>query len=470
MNNSDVNNNKNNVVNFDKIRKVHFIGIGGISMSSLAEILLSRGFEISGSDSVPSELTGHLEALGAKISYVQQAENITDDIDLTVYTAAIKEDDSELMASRSKNIPTIPRAELVGLIMKSYKHAIGVSGTHGKTSTTSMISHILLADEADPTIMVGGILNSINGNLRIGQSDTMITEACEYTNSFLSFFPTIAVILNVCEDHMDFFKDIDDIRHSFKRYADLVPENGTVVIGSDIDNISYFTDDLKCNVLTFGTKESGADITADNITYDDFARGSFDLIKDGEPVIHIDLKVTGLHNILKALAAAATAFSLGISAASIKSGLESFCGTVRRFETKGEINGVTIIDDYAHHPDEIKATLSTARNYPHEKLWCVFQPHTYTRTKAFFHEFAETLALADAVVFAEIYAAREKNTIGISSADLCEEMKKMGKEVYYFPTFEEIEKFLLENCKKGDLLITMGAGNVVNIGEDLLKM
>ena len=439
-------------------------------MSGLAEILLSKGFAVSGSDTTKSDLTVHLEASGAEISYVQQASNITDDIDLTVYTAAIKDTDPELMASREKNIPTIPRAELVGLIMKSYRHAIGVSGTHGKTSTTSMISHILLADDADPTIMVGGILNSIGGNLRIGHSHTMITEACEYTNSFLSFFPTTAVILNVCEDHMDFFKDIDDIRNSFKKFAELVPADGNVVIGSDIDNISYFTNGLKCNVVTFGSKESGADVTAENISYDELARASFDLVKNGDMLTHIDLQVTGHHNILNALAAAATALSMGISVASVKKGLESFSGTVRRFEKKGDLNGITIIDDYAHHPDEIRATLSTAKHYPHKDLWCVFQPHTYTRTKAFFHDFAEALSLADKVVFADIYAAREKNTIGISSADLCEEMKKMGKEAYYFPSFEEIEKFLLKNCKKGDLLITMGAGNVVNIGEDLLKM
>lgn len=456
-------------IDFDKIRKVHFIGIGGISMSSLAEILLSKGISISGSDTNVSDLTKHLESLGATINYVQQASNITDDIDLTVYTAAIDINDPELRASIEKNIPTIPRATLLGLIMKSYRHAIGISGTHGKTSTTSMMSHILLAAETDPTIMVGGILNSINGNLRIGKSETMITEACEYTNSFLSFFPTVAVILNVAEDHMDFFKDIDDIRLSFKKYANLVPSHGTVVIGSDIDNISYFTSDLNCNVITFGSEESGAEVTATNITYDEFANGSFDLVRNGQVLTHIDMKVTGLHNIHNALAAAATAMALDLPISAIKEGLESFLGTVRRFEKKGELNGFTIVDDYAHHPDEIKTTLETAQNYPHNKLWCVFQPHTYTRTKAFFNEFVETLSLADAVVFADIYAAREINTIGISSKDLCDEMIKSGKEAYYFPSFEEIEKFLLKNCKKGDLLITMGAGNVVNIGDNLLK-
>ena len=417
MNSKEILNNDNVSIDFDKIRKVHFIGIGGISMSSLAEILLSKGMSISGSDTNMSDLTKHLESLGADITYVQQASNITDDIDLTVYTAAIDINDPELQASLSKNIPTISRASLLGLIMKSYRNAIGISGTHGKTSTTSMMSHILLAAETDPTIMVGGILNSINGNLRIGHSETMITEACEYTNSFLSFFPTVAVILNVAEDHMDFFKDIDDIRLSFKKYANLVPSHGTVVIGSNIDNISYFTSDLDCNVITFGSEESGADVTATNITYDEFANGSFDLVKNGQVLTHIDMKVTGLHNIHNALAAAATAIALDLPVKAIKDGLESFLGTVRRFEKKGELNGFTIIDDYAHHPDEIKTTLMTAKNYPHNKLWCVFQPHTYTRTKAFFDEFVETLSLANAVVFADIYAAREINTIGISSKD-----------------------------------------------------
>ena len=457
-------------IDFNKIRKIHFIGIGGISMSGLAEILLSKGYTISGSDTTPSELTHKLEAAGVKISYTQEAANITNDIDLTVYTAAISDDDSELVASRNMNIPTIPRAELLGLIMKQYKHAIGVSGTHGKTSTTSMISQILLEAESDPTILVGGMMSAIGGNLRIGKSDTMITEACEYTNSFLSFCPTIAVILNISEDHMDFFKDLDDIRHSFKRFAALVPDNGTVVLNKDIDNLSYFTDDLSCNVMTFSPTDSQADVSATNITYNNMACGSFDLVINGNVATHINLKVIGLHNISNALAAAATAISIGIPVDIIKKGLEAFIGTARRFEYKGELDGITIIDDYAHHPDEITATLSTAVNYPHEKLWCVFQPHTYTRTKAFFDGFVESLSLADAVVLADIYAAREQNTVGVTSEHLYEAIRKTGKEAYYFPSFEEIEKFLLKNCKKGDLLITMGAGNIVNIGNDLLKM
>ena len=456
-------------INFDNVNKVHFIGIGGISMSGLAEILLSKGYSVSGSDTTPSELTKRLENSGAIISYVQEASNITDDIDLTVYTAAIRDDDDELMASKAKGIPTIPRAELVGLIMKQYRYAIGVSGTHGKTSTTSMISQILLEANADPTILVGGMMSSIGGNLRIGKSDTMITEACEYTNSFLSFCPTTAVILNVCEDHMDFFKDLDDIRNSFRRFAALVPADGTVVINKDIENVSYFTEGMDCNVITFSAEDNSAYVTAKNINYDQMARGSFDLYVGGEYIHSINLKVTGIHNIYNALAAVAASIPMNISMDYIKKGLETFTGTARRFEYKGELNGVTIIDDYAHHPDEITTTLNTAANYPHKKLWCVFQPHTYTRTKAFFNEFVTSLSLADAVVLADIYAAREVNTIGISSEDIHNELQKLGKESYYFPSFEEIEKFLLKNTQKGDLLITMGAGNVVNIGEDLLK-
>jgi UDP-N-acetylmuramate--alanine ligase len=267
---------------------------------------------------------------------------------------------------------------------------------------------------------------------------------------------------------MDFFKDLDDIRHSFKRFAALVPDNGTVVLNKDIDNLSYFTEDLSCNVKTFSPTDSQADVSATNITYNNMACGSFDLVINGNVATHINLKVIGLHNISNALAAAATAISIGIPVDIIKKGLEAFIGTARRFEYKGELDGITIIDDYAHHPDEITATLSTAVNYPHEKLWCVFQPHTYTRTKAFLPEFAKALSLADHVVLADIYAAREKNTIGISSLDLLELIKKEGTPCDYFPSFDEIENFLLENCTQGDLLITMGAGDIVKVGESLL--
>lgn len=456
-------------INLNNINNVHFIGIGGISMSGLAEILLSKGKKVSGSDSNESNITNHLVSIGATLFYGHDAENITTDMELVVYTAAIKEDNPEYQKAKVLNIPLIPRAELVGLIMKQYQTAIGVAGTHGKTTTTSMISHVLMEAETDPTIMVGGILDSIGGNIRIGNSGTFITEACEYTNSFLSFYPTIGIILNVAEDHMDFFKDIDEIRRSFKAYADLIPENGTLIINSDIDDISFFTKDLACKCISFGLDNEKSDISATNISFDEFARGRYDLIVNGEIKTHIELSVTGMHNVCNSLSAIACGIAMGLPLDAIKEGLRKCVGSERRFQYKGKFNGVTVIDDYAHHPDEIEATLNTAKNYPHNRTWCVFQPHTYTRTHAFLKDFARTLSLADKVVLADIYAAREKNTLGISSMDLLNELKSLGCDCCYFKTFEEIEKYLQENCIHGDLLITMGAGNIVNVGENLLK-
>lgn len=456
------------ILNFNEPCKLHFTGIGGISMSALAEIMLSRHFTVTGSDNQNSQITAHLESLGAKIFYGQRSENVSPDTDVLIYTAAVKNDNPELVAAREYGIPTLTRAEFLGQMMKNYDVAIGVSGTHGKTTTTSMISQILLQANTDPTILVGGIMPAIKGNTRVGHSGTMITEACEYTNSFLSFAPTVGIILNVAADHLDFFKDLDDIRHSFRRYAELLPANGALIINGDIDNLEYFTKDLDCKVITVGSEESGSMYTAKNIRFDEFAHGSYDLYVEGEFKHRVTLKVTGMHNIYNSLAAIATAHFLNIDKEDILNGLEAYGGTDRRFQFKGKLGDITIIDDYAHHPDEITATLKTAEHYPHKKLWVVFQPHTYTRTKALLPEFAKSLSEADAVVLADIYAAREKNTLGISSKNLADEIEKIGTEVHYFPTFDEIENFLLENCNDNDLLITMGAGDVYKIGEKLL--
>ncbi len=455
-------------INFDNKQHVHFTGIGGISMSGLAEILLSRGFTVSGSDSSESKLTRRLVKHGAKISYQQVASNITSDVDVVVYTAAVKEDNPELVSARAKNIPTLTRAEFLGQIMKNFNTAIGVSGTHGKTTTTSMISQILIQNNSDPTILVGGIMKSIGGNIHIGKSDLMITEACEYTNSFLSFFPTMEVVLNICEDHMDFFKDIDDIRNSFKKYTELLPEDGTLIINGAIDDLDFFTRDLKCNVATFGFDASYTYSIA-NIEYNNFACSKFDILYKGEKIGRVHLKVPGEHNALNAIAAIAACRELGISMDTIKAGLTIYTGTDRRFQYKGVFNKTSVIDDYAHHPDEIRATLTTAKDYPHNHTWCVFQPHTYTRTKAFLHDFATSLSLADHVILAPIYAARETDTLGISSLTLLEELKALNVDAYYFETFEEIEEFIKNNVINDDLLITMGAGDIVLVGEHLVS-
>lgn len=456
-------------INFNHPIHVHFIGIGGISMSGLAQILLDAGFDISGSDAKKSPLTQHLAALGAKIRYPQMASNIEDNIDLVVYTAAIAQDNPEFAAAVEKDIPLMTRADLLGQIMKNYKTAIAVSGTHGKTTTTSMISEVLLSADTDPTLSIGGILKSIGGNIRVGKSDYFVTEACEYTNSFLSFFPNISIILNIEEDHMDFFQDIEDIRHSFRRFAELLPDDGCLIINRQIDHVEQLTEGLRCRVITFGTA-ADADYSYVGARYDALGRASYTLMKKGENCGTVNLGVVGEHNILNSLSVIALTDLLGIDYKTVRDALSSFSGTDRRFELKGEMCGIKILDDYAHHPTEITATLKAAANYPHKNLWCVFQPHTYTRTKAFLHDFASALTLADKIVLTDIYAAREKNTIGISSKDLLRELQKLGKECYYFPSFDEIENFLLKNCINGDLLITMGAGDVVKIGENLLGM
>ena len=455
-------------IDFQKPIHIHFIGIGGISMSGLAEILLEEGFTVSGSDSKESPLTKKLEQLGATIFYGQKASNIIDGIDCVVYTAAIHRENAELIEAVAKKIPMLTRAELLGQLMKNYKTPIAVSGTHGKTTTTSMLSHILLAGEKDPTISVGGILQAIGGNIRVGHSDTFITEACEYTNSFLNFFPKIGIILNIEEDHLDFFKDLEDIRHSFHQFAALIPADGTLIINSDIKNYKEICEGLDCRIVTCGSSIS-SDYSSENVRFDEKGLASFDLIKHGETVCRIQLSVPGYHNVSNALTCIASAELLEIPMETIIQGLLAFTGTDRRFEYKGMMNGVTIIDDYAHHPTEILATLKAAKNYPHKELWCVFQPHTYTRTKAFFHEFAEVLSHTDHLVLADIFAARETDTLGVSSKDLAAEVARLGTDAHYFGCFEEIEMFLKEHCASGDLLITMGAGDVVNIGEDLLK-
>lgn len=455
-------------IDFKKPVHVHFIGIGGISMSGLAEILLKEGFRVSGSDSRESELTKLLTASGASVFYGQRAENIQEGTDLVVYTAAIHPDNPEFAAAKAAGIPMLTRAELLGQLMRNYQTSIAVAGTHGKTTTTSMLSMILMEAQKDPTISVGGILPEIGGNIRVGGSETFLTEACEYTNSFLSFFPTMGVILNIEEDHLDFFKDLADIRRSFHRFAGLLPADGTLILNGEIERPEEITQNLKAKVVTYGLK-GDFDYTASGITYDDKGCASFLLCRGKETIGPVTLCVPGIHNVSNALAALAAALELGIGFDTAAAGLSSFHGTDRRFQYKGQVNGFTIIDDYAHHPTEITATIKAAQNYPHRELWVVFQSHTYSRTKAFLPQFAEALCKADHVVLADIYAARETDTLGISAQTLQAEIQKTGTDCHYFPSFGEIEDFLLKCCVPGDLVITMGAGDILKVGEELLE-
>ncbi len=455
-------------IDFNNPIHVHFIGIGGISMSGLAELLLSEGFTVSGSDAKQTALTDDLSSKGADIQIGQCAEHITDHIDLVVYTAAIHSDNPELAKAALLGIPLLTRAELLGQIMKSYETPIAISGTHGKTTTTSMISEMLLKSNADPTLSIGGILKDIHGNFRIGHSGCFVTEACEYTNSFLSFFPKISVILNIEADHLDFFQDLDDIRNSFHRFAMLLPKDGTLIINAQIPDYQEITRDLKCHIITFG-KDDRCDYFPTDISFDDHAHCSYTLNRKENHPLRVKLNVPGEHNVSNSMAAFAIADLLSLPMDTCLQALAEFSGTDRRFEYKGTLNGITIIDDYAHHPTEITATLQAAIKYPHKTTWCIFQPHTYSRTKAFLKEFAAALSLADKVILSDIYAARETDTLGISSETLLREIVKLGGDCYYFPSFEEIQNFVLKNCISGDLLITMGAGDVVKIGENLLK-
>ncbi len=453
-------------IDFEHPCKIYFIGIGGISMSGLAEILLDKGFQVSGSDWHTSAITKALEGKGIIVKYGESKDHITADIDCAVLTSAVHEENLEFQEIRSRGIPYMSRAELLGQIMKNYELPIAISGTHGKTTTTSMVSEILLQQDTDPTLSVGGILKSIGGNIRIGHSDYFVTEACEYTNSFLSFFPKISLILNIDADHLDFFKDLADIRNSFKRFAQLLPADGTLIINGDIDNYQEITDGLACKVVTFGHDDS-CDYCLKEITYNEMGLPAYTL-RTKDNTYSLKLQVPGEHNVMNSIAAYIVADLLALDHDKTVDALYNFHGTNRRFEYKGSIGGVTIIDDYAHHPTAITTTLNAAQIYPHETLWCVFQPHTYTRTKALMADFAKALTLSDKIVLTDIYAAREKDNLGISSRDLQKTIQDLGKECFYFSTFDEVENFLLENCTNGDMLITMGAGDVHKIGETLL--
>ncbi|MBQ7993173.1 MAG: UDP-N-acetylmuramate--L-alanine ligase [Solobacterium sp.] len=447
----------------------HFIGIGGTSMSGLAEYLFDVGFRVSGSDSAHSKYTKHLESLGIEIFYPQKAENIQEGTDVVIFSAAIHPGNPEYDAAVEKGIPMLTRAELLGQLMAFYQHAINISGTHGKTTTTSMVTDIFLDAGLDPAIEIGGMLDDIGGNMRLSKKqDYFVAEACEYTNSFLSFHPTCAIILNVEADHLDFFKDLDDIRHSFRKFVELLPDGGNLIIGADIDNYEYFYEGLNVNVLTFG-KAANADYRAENIVYDEFVRPAFDVIEKGVNIGRVQLGVPGEHNVMNALAAIAAARAYDIEMDVIKGALLRYHGTQRRFDIRGHVNGFTVMDDYAHHPQEVDAVLKTLVKYPHHKLWAIQQPHTYSRTKLLMDDFADVLSQADAVLVLDIFPARETDDLGCHATQLVEKLKERGSEVYYTPTFDDVEKFVIEHGEEGDIFITLGCGNANIVADRIVE-
>lgn len=448
-------------------QKVYFIGIGGISMSGLAQIMYTNGFSVSGSDMSNSKSTKQLQDLGITVFCGHSSANITDDIDLAIYTAAISPDNPELAALSQKDIPLLTRAEFLGQLMDNYDDPVCIAGTHGKTTTTSMLSDVLLAADADPTITVGGILDSIGGNIRIGKSEYFITEACEYHDSFLNFHPKVGVILNIEEDHMDYFKDIHHIRQSFYNFAKRIPGDGVLIINGSISDLDSFIQGLDCKIDTFGLSVKDT-WYAHNIVYDDHACASFDLIHKEIPLGRISLRVPGEHNIYNALSICASAYHMGIPSEYWSRGLDAYKGTHQRFEVKGSLKGITIVDDYAHHPTEVKVTLEVARKRTGNRVWCVFQPHTYTRMKIFLNDFANALLLADKIIISDIYAAREQDPGDIHSQDLVRAIHKLGKDAVYIDNFDDITTHLLEHCVSGDLIVTMGAGNINMVADELL--
>lgn len=454
-------------INDHKYSHVHFIGIGGISMSGLAEILLIEGYKVSGSDMNNSYIIERLKTLGADI-YIGHNQNNINGANLIVYTDAISKDNEELVKSFENNIPTVDRATFLGALMKNYENSIAVSGTHGKTTTTSMIATILNRSLLKPTILLGGQLDEIGGNVKLGTKKYLLTEACEYKGNILKYYPTIAIILNMEEEHLDYFENIDHIVDTFTQYGRNIKDNGHLIINSDDINAKKVIGNTKAKAITFGLNNK-SDYSAENISFTSKGYPRFMLNIKGESLYPVKLNVMGIHNVYNALASIAATHILGVPIDTILKSIEEYKGTHRRLEVKGIINGIKIVDDYAHHPTEIKASLRALKNSTNSRIWCIFQPHTYTRTKILLNSFAESFSEADKVIIPDIYAAREKDNGIIHSTHLVEALLKNGIDAKYISSFESIENYILENAKKGDIVVTMGAGNVYTIGEAMLE-
>ncbi len=453
--------------NIKNCKHIHLVGIGGVSMSGIAEILHHWGFTITGFDAVPSETTERLIKHGIKVVSNHDLSDVNT-ADLVIYTAAISQDDPELTEAKNMDIPCVERADFVGYLTRTYENTIGISGTHGKTTTTSMVSLCFIEAGLDPTIQVGAMLKELNGNYRIGNGPHFILEACEYVESFLKFSPKAEIILNIDNDHLDYFKTFENIKNAFIKYVKLLPEDGLLVVNGDDSNCLELPQYTNAKSLTYGITNKNTDFFATNIVFDDDGFASFDVYAKAKFYERISLHVPGMHNVLNALACIALCNEYGISKEAIKVALDKFTGAHRRFEYKGMAGDVRVYDDYGHHPTEIIATAKALMNKKYNESWVVFQPHTYSRTQILLDDFAKALLNFDHVIIADIYAAREKNTYGISGADLANKINEFKDKAIFIKDFNEIETYIRSNAKPNDIVLTLGAGNVVKVGEMLV--
>lgn len=453
------------LLDLKKAKRIHFIGIGGISMSALASILHSRGWKVSGSDLNQTAITERLSANGITTYYGHAPENVAD-ADLVVYTSAVKRDNPEMQQANELGVPIFTRAQLLGQLMAESECGIAIAGAHGKTTTTAMVGLLLDKANRQPTVLVGGELDDINGNVKVGNGKFLVAEACEYFDNFLALHPNVGVILNIDVDHLDYFRGLDHIKETFRRFAELVPPEGILIACADDDHVRDVSSGLQCRVVTYGLEQQ-ADYMGRSLELKD-GSSSYLLYKHETLLGEVKLRVPGRHNASNALAALATCSELGLSMDEMQDTMLSYRGTHRRFEPMGELNGARIFDDYAHHPSEVRATLAAASTYNAERVISVFQPHTYTRTQALLEDFAASFAQADLVLLTDIYAAREKDTYGVSSETLADTMLTTHPDARYIGSLEQAAEFLKQELRPGDLLITMGAGDVYRIADMLL--
>ena len=451
-----------------KYKNIYMIGIGGISMSGLAHILASWGFNVSGSNNEENNVISGLIENGIDVKIGHNYDNINDAHDLVVYTAAVKMDNPEIVHAKELGIPVMERGLFLGELTKLFKDTIGIAGTHGKTTTTSMVSLCFLEAGLDPSIQVGSMLNQINGNYRVGKSDYFIIEACEYMDSYLNFKQKSAIILNIDNDHMDYFKTFDNVKKSFKEYVSHLPNDGLLVLNGEDKNCLELALDTNAKVITYGL-DNKSNYYATNINFDENGFGSYDLYKRDEYIDRIELSVVGPHNILNSLACVSLCLYYGLDIDSIKRGLKNYIGAARRFEYKGEFNGAKVYDDYGHHPTEVSAVAKSILNKKYNKSWVIFEPHTYSRVKNHMIDFAESLKTFDNIIITDIYAAREENVYGVTPEDIINELKKLGKSAIHISDYEDIKEYLNENIVEDDLILTLGAGYVTKLSEMLTK-